>query len=315
MFGYYENRTALLYYAWIPVSAEQHAGSNHNLHRRPGLKLEPGLFRDGRTAIALYSESRRGLEALRRELRVDFRIQYISVKRGAVAFRPLAQGNLVSRRTYGPQVKRFYVRGLPKLERRKFEIERIPYQPGYDRRASPRVMRGDGRALYPPEIWKLQNRDRRRVRNLLALAPNGDSVRAVMELVSAVASASALPVNELLRKKLPVEIVRRHYQENAARVKAREDDAARAATTEIQTERSEGATQVVDTVYPEVSPKLLSDADLARAGPTGKPLWHERELRDAATRRAARPIAPNSSASEWKAWAEKMANLVRNRSK
>lgn len=310
----YANSTALLYYAWIPAPADDQAGRNHNFHRRAGLQLESGLLRNGRTSIALLSERKRPLEVLRRELKADFHIQYISVKRGIVAFRPLAQGLLVSRRTYGEQVKRFYIRRLPKLERRSFTIDRIPYEKGYDVRSGPRAWRADGRALFPPEIWRLQNRDRRRVRNLLALAPNGECVQAVMKLVTAVAAGSSLTLNQPTRPILPADAVQRHYLEHAMRVKAR-DDAARAATTVLSSRSSgEGATQVLDTIDSNDGSKLLSDVDLARAGPSGRPAWQERDLRDQEIRRAARPLAPKSTPEEWKAWGEKMSALVKNRS-
>jgi hypothetical protein len=58
---------------------------------------------------------------------------------------------------------------------------------------------------------------------------------------------------------------------------------------------------------------LLSDEDLARAGPSGQAVWQERELKDAEIRRLTRPAVKPITLEEANAWAEKMTKLLRER--
>jgi len=225
----YQNQCDVLWACRIEVTKENCARLNHALHRRPRFELESGLLRDGPRKIIVLARKKKVLENLRRELRADFYIVHISVKRGAAAFRPICAGVLIQREQYGRQKNRWYVPGLPRPEKLDWEIERIPYQKGYDKRRSPRAFRADGRALYPPDLWAGRPRGMRAIRNAYRHASDSDSVRLVDALVFARPHASAMSLNRHLLNPIPQK-PQMSREEQAARVAKIRDDAARAAT-------------------------------------------------------------------------------------
>jgi hypothetical protein len=56
---------------------------------------------------------------------------------------------------------------------------------------------------------------------------------------------------------------------------------------------------------------LLSDEDLARAGPSGKPVWAERELADKQRRQEAEAQKRAANLKFFEEWAERMKAKVK----
>ena len=167
---------------WAPI--EMHARLSHALHRRRGLKLEPGMYRLGASSFALLSRERNSLPLVLRTVGVKFRIEPVRLSRGRRAWRSLTAGLIVAREIYGEDRNRWYSRGLPEADRRKWEVQKIDKYQSYDRAGSPRARTSRQFVLVPPEVWKLRRTDRRSVRSLLCRQSDPEGVRRVMGLVA-----------------------------------------------------------------------------------------------------------------------------------
>jgi hypothetical protein len=207
---------------WAPI--ELHAQLAHRLHRRPSLDLEPGMWRLGASSFALLSRGNQIPRSVLRSLGLRFRIEPLQLRRGRRAWRPLTAGLLVAREVYGEQRNRFYARGLPKVDRQKWEVRKVGSYSKYDRARSPRAWSGSNLVLVPPEVWGLSRTDRRSLRGLLTRASDPEGVRRVMGLVAdAIGSdRTRIPVSAAGPKgRLTREQVENWYSENAKRLAAR----------------------------------------------------------------------------------------------
>jgi hypothetical protein len=256
--AHYQNYAGDLYFARIRAPAAVHARLSRHLHRRRQFELDPGFFRVGTQAFGVLGRDRAELETACRTLGRPFRIWKLRLKRGRAAWRIVTAGLLVERAVYGEQVNRWYVRQLPPGEKLRWEIQRIPYERGYDRRRSPRAWRTSDLILVPPAAWTLHKHDSRTVRKMLAHASSPEGVGAVMTLVKSTASALVFPSNQPTAPKLSREVTRDWYREHAARVQAR-DDAARAATTDLIDPPSEGGRYSSSDHAPPRAPPAASE--------------------------------------------------------
>lgn len=193
--AHYQGKTGPLWLVRIHVPAEAMAPTSHRLHRRPGLKLEAGHFRLGLASMALLARDKAPVHLALRSDGIAHRIERIRASRGRRAWRAITAGILVSREAYGEQVKRWYMRGLAPLDKLRWEIDRRQYEPGYDRRRSPRAWTSSKLILVPPALWTTGHRYRRTLRALLRNATDPESVAAIIAEASGQASASASSVN------------------------------------------------------------------------------------------------------------------------
>lgn len=285
------------------------------LQRRRRLDLEPGLWRLGPYAFALLARSSSRIKRALARFGFAVEPESIQLSRGRRAWDPLTKGLLVSREQYGAHVNRFYARGLPAREKLSWNVIRIPFEKGYDWTSSPRAWTANGRVLVPPEVWKQHSANRRKLRGLVDTPASPELAQGMSELISKVAGSLQIPFNRGAEGALPVEVVKQHYAEMARRVELREA-AARAATDQnldsppwerryITSERSSESEHI----------KLLSDEDLARAGPSGKPVWAERELADKERRRQAEAEKRAANQKYFAEWAERMKAKVKGRNK
>ena len=167
---------------WAPI--ELHAQLAHRLHRRPSLELEPGMWRLGASSFALLARNPTDVRKCLRRAGLTHRIEPLRLRRGRRAWRPLTAGLLVAREIYGEQRNRFYARGLPQVDRQKWEVRKIGAYTKYDRARSPRAWSGSNLVLVPPEVWQLPRADRTTLRHILQLQPNPEGVQEVMRLVA-----------------------------------------------------------------------------------------------------------------------------------
>jgi hypothetical protein len=157
---------------WAPI--EEHAALAHKLHRRRGLKLEPGMWRLGATSFAVLARSVDSLRCVLRSLGLKHRIEPLRLSRGRRAWRVLTAGMTVAREIYG---------GLPMLDRQKWKVKKIGAYESYSRARSPRATTDRNLVLVPPEIWQLQRVGRRYLKRALGKAPDPESVSRVLHLV------------------------------------------------------------------------------------------------------------------------------------
>lgn len=171
--------------------ADNHSRLAHKLHRRRGLELEPGMWRLGATSFALLSRDKVSPGMVLRSLGLKHRIEPLRLSRGRRAWRVLTAGLTVAREVYGEQINRWYARGLPKVEREKWEVQKLGKYQSYSRTRSPRAWTGSKLVLVPPEVWQLRRADRRSLRGLLTRASDPEGVKRVMQLVAGVLGGGA----------------------------------------------------------------------------------------------------------------------------
>lgn len=184
--------TTPLFLVRIYAPLERHADICHALHRRPGLQLEPGLYRLGTTSFAVLARSRSAIPLALRRLGLEHRIESIRLSRGRRAWRAITSGVAVARVAYGEQVKRWYARGLPPAERQKWEILKMPQGSHYQRASSPRAWNRGNLVLVPPELWSMRRCDRRALRSAMATACSPEAAAFVTSLISGVAQARSM---------------------------------------------------------------------------------------------------------------------------
>jgi hypothetical protein len=270
--------TAPLYLARIYAPLEQHSRLSHSLHRRRGIELEPGYFRLGATSFAVLSRSRGPLAAILRAVRLEHRIESVQLKRGRRAWQPLTAGVLVAREVYGEQVKRWYARGLPKLEREPWQVEKRAMQKPWRRAGGARARTKSSVVLVPPELWRLPRGARRNLRAALSGARDPEGVRRVMALVTQALGEKNRPYNSQKPAvgRLTADQVREWYTRMAARKVAGSHPSSESGSSSPNLlGRGYGSSVHAEGPAPPVP---LSDAELLELGPSGKPKWVEREL-------------------------------------
>lgn len=176
--------TPHLYAVRVYAPLGTHTKLAHALHRRRGLALEPGVLRLGTGSFALLSREAKALPRVLARLGVRCVVLALRLSRGRRAFRPLTAGLLVSRKAYGPQVKRWYVRGLPPREGESFEVIKLDRAQKYDRRRGPRAWSGDGLVLRPPVLWGLCATDRHSFSRAVLRQSSPEGVRRILGLVA-----------------------------------------------------------------------------------------------------------------------------------
>ena len=206
---------------WAPI--ELHASIAHALHRRRGLQLEPGMWRLGASSFAILSREKTSLPGCLRSMGLKFRIEPLHLRRGRRAWRALTAGLIVAREMYGEQRNRWYAKGLPPADRKKWAVRKIGKYQSYDQSRSPRAWEGRRLVLVPPEVWQLSRTDRRSLRGQLLRAADPEGVRKVMGLVAdAIRGASrAFHVSGAPKALLSKEQVVRSFKQLAERVEPR----------------------------------------------------------------------------------------------
>lgn len=185
------SRVALfLVRCYVPL--ENQGRFAHRVHRIRRLGLEPGFWRLGTSSVALLSRFRAPLVDWLRNKRIAFRIEPLKLRRGRRAWNSLTRGLLIAREKYGENLNRWYAKGLPQIDRQKWQVVKREYEKGYDRQSSPRAWKAGRVVLVPPEAWRLGRLDRRRLRAALRGVADPDQMPAVAELAGKLASARSL---------------------------------------------------------------------------------------------------------------------------
>lgn len=275
----------------IYAPLDRHAAIAHALHRRPSLDLEPGMYRLGTTSFGVLARDTRAIKRALHTLGLEHRVEPIRLGRGRRAWAPVTAGMSVSRSAYGENVNRFYARGLPRAEKKSWDVIRVkPYQ-SYDRRSSGRAWTSGNVVLVPPEVWRLGRADRRQVRAMLhdAVSPEAAAIarQRVMELVAQ--AVRPLPVIAPLRAALTREQVVESYRRMAARAEAARTEVSAADPDPPSSEKGGYATS-------------------GHSPPRGEPVPGSAE-----SERAWKEHRKRRSVSEIDEWAERMAKKAKER--
>lgn len=217
-------RRLFLVKVYAPLT--RHAALSRSLHRRKKLELEPGFFRLGVNCFGLLAHCSAPLCSVLGRTGLKHHVEPILFRRGRRAWRSVTAGLMVSRDAYGANHNRFYSRGLPAAERKKWEVIKRAWGKGYQRFSSPRGWSGDRLVLVPPEVWGLRAGTRASLRDALRGASDPAGVAKVMEIVAEATRGTNLeiapsrpPANPLSRQQIVdwFASVARRRQESTAR--------------------------------------------------------------------------------------------------
>lgn len=205
---------------------EIHATLIRQMHRWRGVNIEPGFVLAGVESFIVVSSSPAELKLRlgRRRLRLD--VRPIGNPTRARSWRHVARGLIVARSAYGENINRFYRRGLARLEKLDWEVEKIANYQTYHRGESPRVISEERGRLVPPEMWKLQRGVRVRLHNIYVRATSPESVDYIVPEVRALISrvGRSLVVSAVPKTPEELERSRRAYQHVARLESARTED-------------------------------------------------------------------------------------------
>lgn len=266
-----------LFLAEIAAPLEDHARLSHQLHRRRGLELERGYWRLNPGRFAVVARSRDQIDRVLDKLKLPHELYTVRKNGRRRSWNRLSRGLLVARQHYGKQRNRWYARGLPPARTLSWTIEKIPREERepFDWRSSPRA-RSDNLVLVPPEIWQdCPRRNRKSLWALMQTPATPEMAKAIAEAVHS--TAAKLSLTAAPSGASGVSAVQRRLEEEQKRRQVIED-AARAASANISP-ISLGESHA-SSVHHDSSEKreLLSNEDLARAGPRGLPVWQERDV-------------------------------------
>jgi hypothetical protein len=324
-----------LYVIRIYAPEELHAVYSRRLHRRPSLQLERGFARLGTTSFAILARSRFApLTALRR-MGLKHRIETVKFSRGRRAWRPITAGLVVTRERYGPDLNRFYFRGLPAAEREKWEVIKVSKYQSYDRWRSPRAWSDRNLVLVPPQVWAMRRVDRRNYRKLMSTAATPELAGALAALVLDIAdSKSIVPVEK--KGKLTPDQVRDWYK----RMRDRSIDRGTALANSSFSPTAEPSPGLHDETrrepqsaefsslpplsevggyrssehdQGELLPKALTDQQLLEPGPSGRPRWVERQEGDLKRTQAAKVTRRKDLLAKSLEIIERMRTLAKKR--
>lgn len=286
-----------LYRLRLKAPEAQHAPLSRRLHGARQCKLEPGLFRDGPDAVFFLGRDRHALHLAAAKLGISHpEIHRIRFGHGRATWSRLTAGVAIPHaapgaaatpaapgRHYRPQANRFYCRGLPKPDKLEWSIQRLPKPQAYDLKRSPRVWdHARNLVLVPPEAWSTP-RSWARPQQFDFFDPDHPPPGATVH------SRSLMTFNGAAQP-LSAEEVRANYAAHAVRRQERE---------RLESANSL-ASQSVEKPYvssghdPPAEPtQVRSDEELARASPSGRPVWMERELQEHVLRQQRREsLAP-----------------------
>jgi len=244
-----------LFIVRIYAALEQHARIAHMLHRRRGLRLEPGFFRMGRGSFCVLSRDRVVLSAVLRLSGFQSRVEKVRWSRGRRAWRSLTAGIAVSREAYGEQTKRWYARGLPPADQQKWEVVKIGKYSPYDRWRAPRAWKSGNLVLVPPEVWAMRRVDRVALRKQMSLAATPELAAAIAQVVAAQSSLSLA----------------------VAASKSQSDRPQAAPSKRLPPLIEVGGYVSSAHTQSEFWASPRSDDDLSKPGTSGDPIWMERE--------------------------------------
>jgi hypothetical protein len=113
---------------WLIVVEAESEDQGHiraRLSRMKSLRDSMGFYRLGSKAFAFIVAGKQPhSRVLRTQTRLSVHIVKVRRSRGKRAWNPLTWGMLVPRVEYGPNLNRFYHRGLPRVERNKWNVRK-----------------------------------------------------------------------------------------------------------------------------------------------------------------------------------------------
>lgn len=208
---------SILYLIQIFAPLEYHAALSRKLHRRRGVELEPGFLRLGATSFAVLSRVKSRPPLRLHGVVLETRTEAILLSRGRRAWRSATAGMLRERTEWGAQVKRWYIRGLPRAEKLDWTVDTQGGAKDYIKDGSPRAWKGNNIVLVPPDFWKLSRAERCAIRTDFGRKFSPEGYARVIEIVrTALARQSqSLPLSPAVRPVLSREQVVESYRRRA----------------------------------------------------------------------------------------------------
>lgn len=184
------------------------------------------MYRLGAGSFAILTREAPRLRARLCAMGLAFRIEPVRFRRGRRAWRAITAGLLVSREIYGEQVNRWYARGLPPADKKKWTVRKVQTYKPYAKATSPRAWAGDRVVLVPPEFWKLGRVDRAQLRKLLARQSSPEGVAEVMKHVGGLIEkwSATSDVKHTAAGRSDVTAVRQWWHKQAEKGRVRTDD-------------------------------------------------------------------------------------------
>jgi hypothetical protein len=283
----YPDRSARLFLVRIDWPIELAAELSRKLHRRVGLELERGFIRIGAESFGLLVREPAPLRALLSALKIKFSCWRVQLKRKRRAWREVSAGLVVARAAYGSNLNRWYMPGLPKLPREPWEIQRHAMQKPWRKWTGARTRNGQRCILVPPELWRLSIPDRRRYRDQFHAATTPEAVSQLIDRMRSAIAANSRDLNYSKPAARPSDIAdareyrRRYLLAQAAGAPSNSGSG----SSPPNLFRGSYTTSVHSGNAPP--PGVDEETWLLELGPSGKPRWIERQIRDREAQREA----------------------------
>jgi hypothetical protein len=309
----YHDRDARLFLFRIQWPIELHADLSRRLHRRETLELEPGFSRIGTSSFGVLAREPAPLSALLNQRRIKFTCIRVQLKRRRRAWRDFSVGLVVARAAYGSDLNRWYIPGLPKLPREPWEIQRHAMQKPWRKWTGARTRNGRRLILVPPELWRVSVSERRDYRDQFNAARSPEAVlEIVRRLREAIASKTrdldySKPAEGRPEAREAMEYRRRWLMRQAAGVHPKSGSGSSPPIPDRGSYTS--------SVHSGNAPPAIADdqAWLLAPGPSGKPRWLERELRDSETIRQAQAAKVQKNVQDVQNRLARLARIARER--
>lgn len=311
----YPDRSLRVFLFRIDWPTECQADLSRRLHRRARLELEPGFIRIGAESFGVLAKEPAALRALLRARKIEFTCERVQLKRKRRAWRAASAGLVVARAAYGSDLNRWYMRGLPKLPREPWEIQRVAMQKPWRKWTGARTRNGRRLILVPPELWRLSVSDRRRFRDQFDAARSPEAVQAIVARLREELANTARALDSQKPAARPSDLAeaaeyrRRYLMRQAAGAPSNSGSGYSPPIFErgsYTTSKHSGN-----------APPAAADEDraLLELGPSGKPRWMERELADNQSIREAEAAKTARIKREVIERIERLAQIHKGRSK
>lgn len=309
----YPDRSARLFLVRIDWPLELQAGLSRKLHRRVGLQLEAGFIRIGAESFGLLVREPAALRALLCALRIKFECRRVQLKRKRRAWRDASAGLVVARAAYGSDLNRWYVPGLPKLPREPWEIQRVAMQKPWRKWTGARTRNGRSLVLVPPELWRLSIPERRAYRDSYNAAVTPEAARIVVERMRAAIEENSRRLDYSKPADRPSDIAARDEYRRRTLMRQAAGVHPQSGSGSSPPNLFRGSYTTSDHSGNAPPAGVDEQTWLLELGPSGKPRWMERELRDSDAIRTAQAAKVQSNIQDVQKRLARLQELARER--
>jgi hypothetical protein len=225
----------------------------------------------------------------------------------------MSVGLVVARAAYGSNLNRWYLPGLPKLPREPWEIQRVAMQKPWRKWTGARTRNGRNVVLVPPELWRMSAATRSHFRDLQSKCRTPEDVQRLKVEIELALTRSQTDLNYSKPAARPSDIAdareyrRRYLLAQAAGVHPNSGSGSFPPILD----RGDYTTSDHSGNAPPAG--VDEETWLAELGPSGKPRWLERELRDNLSIREAEAAKVRSNIEDVQKRLEKLRLIAKER--